>query len=461
MTQSIRRKQLNKMFRGCNKGFSMENARSERLVRGLRRWDLVALVINSIIGAGIFGLPARVFAIAGTYSLLAYVVSAAAIGLIILCFAEVGSRFNATGGPYLYARATFGPLVGFQVGWLLWVGRIAAFASLANLFVAYLAYFIPGIGDALWRSTALAAIVLTLAATNIGGVRLTTAVTNALTIGKLIPLCVLMVVGVFFIDPQRYSVTAPPSYASFSQAALLLVFTYMGFEGASIPTGEMRDPGRHLPFAMLVGMAVVTLVYISVQAVVIGTVPDLASSERPLADAGLHFLGPPGGSLIALGALVSIGGTLNALMFATPRLLFGMGENRQLPPVFLATHPRYRTPVLAILVTAGMTLMVALSSTFISALTISAIVRLLAYMSTCAALPVLRRNAKLTRAPFVIPGGAFVSVVAVILTVWLLSNSPWNEMRIATIALVVGLVLYIVSAYRLREAQPAAVPHGG
>ena len=428
------------------------------LARGLRRWDLVALVVNSIIGAGIFGLPATVFARAGTYSLLAYVVSAAAIALVIVCFAEVGSRFKATGGPYLYARETFGPLIGFQVGWLLWLGRIAGFAALVNLFVGYLDYFIPGIGHVVWRSAVIAAIIAALAAANVGGVRLSAAVTNILTIGKLIPLLLLIIVGAFFIDLHRYSFDASPSYGSLSEAALLLVFTFMGFEGASIPTGEMRDPARHLPFALLTGMVVVTVVYVSVQAVCIGTLPDLARSPRPLADAGLRFLGTPGASLIAVGALVSISGTLNALMFATPRLLFAMGENGQLPRLLCATHPRLRTPVPAILVTAAITLGLALSTTFISALTISTVVRLLAYTSTCAALPVLRRDPRSPRPSFVAPAGPLVSVVAVTLSVWLLSNTPASEMRVAGLAVLLGLVVYAIfgRGSRAPQAAPAA-----
>jgi amino acid transporter len=430
------------------------------LTRGLRRWDLVALVINSIIGAGIFGLPATAFARAGTYSLLAYVVAAAAIALVIVCFAEVGSRFKATGGPYLYARETFGPLIGFQVGWLLWLGRIAAFASLVNLFGGYLGYFIPDIGDVLWRSSVIAAIVAALAAANVGGVRLSAAVTNVLTIGKLIPLLLLIVVGAFFVDPQRYSFEAQPSYGAFSQAALLLAFTFMGFEGASIPTGEMRDPARHLPFALLTGMVAVTIVYVSVQAVCIGTLPDLARSQRPLADAGVRFLGTPGASLIAVGALVSISGTLNALMFATPRLLFAMGENGQLPRLLSATHPRVRTPVPAILLTAAITLGLALFTTFISALTISTVVRLLAYTSTCAALPVLRRDPKLPLPSFVVPGGALVSAIALILSVWLLSNSPASEMRVAGLAVLLGFVVYGICGRGSRAPQAAPAGSG-
>ena len=386
-------------------------------------------------------------------------VSAAAMVLVIVCFSEVGSRFKATGGPYLYARATFGPLIGFQVGWLLWLGRIASFASLANLFVGYLGYFVPRAAGAVSRSAVIVAIVSALAAANIGGIRLTASVTNVLTIGKLMPLCLLIVVGAFFVDPQAYALTAPLSYGTFSQAALLLAFTFMGFEGASIPTGEMRDPARNLPFALLVGVGVVTLVYVSVQTVCIGTLPDLAQSERPLADASRLFLGPWGASLIAVGALVSIGGTLNALMFATPRLLFAMGENGQLPRPLTRTHPRFRTPVLAILVTAVATLLLTLYSTFISALTISTIVRLLAYTSTCAALPVLRRRGGGAPPSFTVPAGPVVAILAVALSAWLISNSPWSEMRVAALAVILGLVFYVIFARKWREAAP--VPVGG
>jgi amino acid transporter len=286
-------------------------------------------------------------------------------------------------------------------------------------------------------------IVSTLALANIVGVRVTAAVTNALTVGKLIPLFLFIVVGLFFVDPQRYSLAPPLDYGSISQAALLLVFTYMGFEGAAIPTGEMRDPARHLPFALLIGLAVVVLVYLLVQTVCIGTLPDLARSERPLSDAGLRFLGAPGASLIAAGALVSMVGTLNALMFATPRLLFAMAENRQLPRIFSSTHTRFRTPIAAIVLTSMVTLSLALFSTFVSALTISAVVRLAAYATTCAALPVLRWKTGLPRAAFSVPAGPLISGVAVILSVWLLSNSPWSEMRLAGLAVVIGFVVYV------------------
>ena len=431
----------------------MEHTADAGLVRGLRRWDLVALVINSVIGAGIFGLPSRVYALAGTYSLLAYLVSAAAIVLIIICFAEVGSRFKATGGPYLYARMAFGPVIAFQVGWLLWLSRIAGFAAVCNLSIGYLAYFVPASAADLWRTLVIVGAVSSVTIANIIGIRVSAAVTNALAVGKLIPLLLIVVVGLFFVDPQRYSFASPPSHGSFSQAALLLVYAYVGFEGAVIPAGEMRDPGRHLPFALLTGIAVVTLLYVLVQTVCIGTLPQLASSDKPLSDASLRFLGAPGASLIAAGALVSISGAMNALMFATPRLLFAMAENRQLPRSFLMAYPRFHTPITAILVTALVMLVLTLFTTFISALMISAVIRLIAHATTCAALPVLRYNSGTPRPAFLAPAGPIISATALTLIVWLLANSTWGEASLVGVASVIGFVLYVPCALRKDASQ--------
>jgi amino acid transporter len=434
----------------------MNDAAGARLTRGLGRGDLVALVINSVVGAGIFGLPSQVYALAGTWSLAAYAVSAFAIGLIVLCFAQVGSRFGATGGPYLYTRVAFGPLIGFQVGWLMWIARIAGFASLTNLFVTYLAFFVPGADSDGWRAAVIVLVVSSLSIVNIAGVRTSATITNVLTAGKLIPLILLVAIGAFFVDPHRYSIAVAPSYGSFSQAALLLVFAYMGFEGAVIPTGEMRDPRRDVPFSLLAGMGVVAVLYVGVQAVCIGTLPDLAHAERPLSDAALRMFGPAGEWLVAAAALVSIGGILNAIVFATSRLLFAMAENGDFPRVLARTHARFRTPVAAIVVTTTVAGLVALFSTFISALTISTIVRLVAYMATCAALPALRRRPDVPPPAFSIRAEWLVSAGAIALGVWLVSNSPWREVRLAGVFVLVGVALYFACTRGRRGASPVA-----
>ena len=423
------------------------------LARDLRRWDLVALVINSVIGAGIFGLPSRVYALAGTYSLAAYLVSALAITLVVVCFAEVGSRFRKTGGPYLYARVAFGPLVGFQVGWLLWLARIAAFAALCNLALDYVAYFVPGVTSPVARVSLIVAIVAVLAAINVTGVRVTAGVTNILTIAKLVPLCLVAGAGLLFIDSQQFSFATPPGYGSFSQAALLVVFAYMGFEAVVIPTGEARDPARHLPFALLTGITVVATVYVLVQVVCIGTLPDLAGSARPLADVGRMIFGAPGASLLAAGAVVSIGGTMNAMMFASPRLLFAMAEHHDLPNWFGGVHARFRTPVAAIVVTAAAALGASLFSTFVSALAIAAVARLLAYVATCAGLLVLRRRLGVPPPAFVAPGGKLLPAGAVALSLWLLSSSTSREAVVVGLACLAGLLIYLPSTIRRGARQ--------
>ena len=220
----------------------MAETSSEGLVRGIRRWDLVAITINGIIGAGIFGLPAKVFSLIGSYSLLAFAACAVVVTLIILCFAEVGSRFDETGGPYLYAREAFGPTVAFEVGWLIWLARLTAFAANCNLLVSYLGYFWPGATTNLWRTAIIAAVVVFLTTINILGVRQAAITSDFFTVGKLIPMIVFVAVGLFFLNPHAYMLGARPAAGAFSQSVLLLIYAFTGFEMAAIPAGEVRNP---------------------------------------------------------------------------------------------------------------------------------------------------------------------------------------------------------------------------
>ena len=418
----------------------------EGLVRGIRRWDLVFLVLNAIIGAGIFGLPARVYGVIGTYSLLAYFACAVVVVLILLCFAEVSSRFRTTGGPYLYSYEAFGPAVGFEMGWLLWIARLTAFAALSNLWLDYLSFFIPGVNQGVARYVALTALVLAYTALNIRGVRNTTLFNDAITISKLIPLGLFALVGLFFIEPDRLAFGPAPAIGPFSSAVLLLVFAFSGFEMAVIPAGESQDPNKHAPFALLSGIAIVAVLYMLIQVVSIGTLPDLAASTRPLADAAQGMFGTAGAAFISLGALVSISGTLNVIVMVGPRLPFAMAERGQLPSVFADLHPRYHTPWVSILVSAVVMLVFTLQGSFISSLTISTMIRLITYAATCAAVPALRRKQFGEQGGFRAPGGTLTAVLAIACCVWLVlpPTSNWRDVRLTLIAAVVGLVLYFV-----------------
>ncbi len=210
-----------------------KQATATRLLRGIGRWDLVALVVNGVVGAGIFGLPSTLYGLVGSYSLLAFVVCALFTALLLLCFAEVASRFAQTGGPYLYARTALEPVWGFQIGWLMWLTRLTGFAALCNLLVGYGGYFFPEVSAGIWRAVTITTLVTVLASINVIGIRQTTLVSNLFTVGKLIPLLLLIGAGIFFIDPGNYSFAAPPNYSSFSTAVLLLVFAFSGFEVAT------------------------------------------------------------------------------------------------------------------------------------------------------------------------------------------------------------------------------------
>ena len=190
---------------------------SEGLTRGIRRWDLVAIAVNGIIGAGIFGLPAKVYGLIGSYSLIAFVVCALVVAMIILCFAEVGSRFEETGGPYVYAREAFGPTVAFEIGWLIWLARLTAFAANCNLLISYLGYFAPAATSPIWRAAIIVLVVAALTGVNVLGVRQAAIVSNCFTIGKLIPMLIFIAVGLFFLNPQAFTLGAAPTTGAFSQ----------------------------------------------------------------------------------------------------------------------------------------------------------------------------------------------------------------------------------------------------
>ncbi|HEX7294482.1 MAG TPA: amino acid permease [Pyrinomonadaceae bacterium] len=425
----------------------MPTSSEEGLIRGIRRWDLVAVTINAIIGAGVFGLPSRTYALIGTYSIIAFFACALIVALIILCFAEVGSRFDATGGPYLYAREAFGATVGFEVGWLIWLARVTAFAANTNLMIAYLGYFWSGATTPTWRVIIIVVFTTLLALINVVGVRQSAIVSNAFAIGKLVPILIFIGAGMFFLNPQSFSHGTTPTSANFSTSVLLLVYAFTGFETATVPAGEMRDPQRNLPRALLIAIAIVAVVYILVQVVCVGTLPGLAQSSRPLADSAALFLGTAGASIISAGAIISISGNLNIVLLGGSRLPFAMAEQNHLPAFLGAVHKRFATPYISILLTSAVMLVLTLQTSFLAALTVSTLARLVTYGATCAALPVYRRRQDAPPAAFRIPGGPLIAVLSLGLVVWLLANSSLQEAKAAVIAAGAGLLIFLI--YRL------------
>lgn len=430
-----------------------------KLVRGIGRWDLVAIAINTIIGTGIFILPARAAGLIGDFSLVAIIACAIIVGLIVLCFAEVSSRFDSTGGMYLYAKEAFGPLVGFETGWLYWIVRVATYAANCNAFLIYLGFFYPAANEGWLRIILICLIVIPMTVINLIGVRQSTMLTNIFTVGKIVPLLVFVLIGVFFIEPSNFTFAKSPTYTDFSAAVLFLIYAYVGFEAAVIPAGESKDPKKDLPFALFVALGFCTIMYVLIQAVAIGTLPELATSKTPLADAAATFMGGFGAAFIAIGALVSILGNLNGGFLAASRLPFAMAEQNELPRSLALVHARFKTPHVSILITAAVILALTIYSSFFTAVTIATVTRLLVYATTCLALPVFRKREGMPDAKFTAPFGIAACVLSLGLIVWLLTQVDFSKeglpIVIAAAVGLVGFLSYLAMRARSEKTSPS------
>jgi APA family basic amino acid/polyamine antiporter len=414
----------------------------QELIRAIGRWSLVALVVNSIIGSGVFKLPSDVAALIGNYSPYAVLAAGAGMSVIIGCFAEVASRFQQAGGPYLYARVAFGRLMGIQTAWMLWLGQVAAPAANANLFVIYLGEFFPHAEDPIPRALILTALVGLLTLINILGVRAGAQVSNLFTAAKLVPLFAVIVLGLFVLHNHHWTIATPPiaspGTSQWLKAMLLLVFAYGGFETALAPMSEAKNPRRDAPFALFTALLLCTVLYALIQWVVVGVLPNAGHSQRPLADVARIAVGPVGAALVAIGALISFYGYLSAKILAMPRVPFALAEQGDLPKAFAAVHRRFHTPYVSILVFAVLVWGLALIGDFKWNVTLSAVARLLYYGVGCAALPILRRkNPEGAGAMFHLPAGNFFAVLGVILCVILVTRVDFGQslILIATIAM--------------------------
>ena len=370
--------------------------RSHGLVRTIGRWSLTALMVNSIIGVSIFRLPSLLAEKIGAYSPLSCLAAGAGILIIAGCIAEVSSRYEETGGLYLYARDALGRFAGLLVAWLTWLTRIAAPAAAANLFCTYAAQFFPVLGTRTGELAVLVVLIGQLAVVNYLGVKTGEQVSNFFTVVKVGFLLLFVIAGLIalIVRPEiRVGLVWPAASArSWFDAMLLLVYAYGGFEGALSVGGESTNPKRDTPIALLTALALIALIYTAVQVITLKTLPDAAGSLKPLADASQRFLGPAGAIAIAAAALVSAYGYLSANLLHAPRLTFALAEGGDFPSFFGAIHPRYRTPYVSIVVYAALVFLFAALGTFQWNAVLSAVSRLTVYGAMAVAVPILRRR---------------------------------------------------------------------
>jgi basic amino acid/polyamine antiporter, APA family len=421
------------------------------LVRALGVRALAANIVNTIVGSGIFVLPAVVAAILGPAALIAYLVCAALVALFGLCFAEVGSRVHVSGGAYAYVEAAFGPYVGFSAGLLLGCAEMAASAAVATIFVGSLLALLPGGGGAALRMILLILLYAALAIVNVRGVRTGARLMELITAAKLVPLVLLVFAGMFVLHPAYLKWSGVPPLADIGRASLVLMFAFTGVEGPLTSSGEVSNPARTVPRAVLLGLSTVALLYAGLQVVSQGVLgPTLATiTDAPLGAVAEHALGGPGRTLIILAAIVSALGYVSGDMLATPRLLFAFARDGLLPARLGAVHARFRTPHVAIIAYAATACAVALSGSFRVLAVLSAVGILLVDLACCLAVLKLRRDdvravgdERVRRAPFRVAGGPIVPLLACAVVVWLLTSARAVEFLAAAGVVIAAAVLY-------------------
>lgn len=414
----------------------MSNEPKHNLMRAIGRWSLAALMVNTMLGASIFGLPSVIAGLLGRLSPVAYLVAGAGVAFIVACLAEVASQFREAGGPYLYARAAFGQFVAIQVGWLTWLTRIAASAAVANLFVSYLSEFVPVVNGELLRALVLVILIVFLAAINYRGVSAGNRLSIFLTITKVSLILLFVIAGLTALLLHPWIRVAPPDFSpsagNWFEAVILMVYAFGGFEAALLVTGEARNPRKDVPVALMAALSAITVLYVALQYIVIHTLPNAGASVKPAVDSARFFLGPIGALLVAAGTLVSTYGYLSANMLHTPRLTYAMGQSGDFPKLFGAIHPRFRTPHISIVIFAVIVLAFSIWGDFKWSATLSAVSRLFIYGSVAAALPALRKKWPETDA-FRLPAGMLFAGVALLFTVVLVTRMHRRELIVMVI----------------------------
>ncbi len=418
---------------------------SERaLVRAVGPLTLAAGIVNITVGGGIFRLPAAVAASLGPAAPLAYVVCAVAMGLIVLCFAEAGSRVAMTGGPYAYVEVAFGPFVGFLAGVLLWLVGTFALAAVATLLADAVGGLVPALASPLARGGTMAVAFVALAWVNVLGVRQGARLNLVMTIAKLLPLLLVAVVGAFAVRAEHLAIGTLPAAGDVSRTAIVLIFAFAGVESALVPSGEVREPARTVPRAIALAMVGVTALYLALQLVAQGVLgPALATSTTPLADVAGAVLGPWGRTLLLVGAAISMLGYVGGMTLAVPRALYAFARDGLLPRALATVHAAHRTPYVAIVVQALVCWVLAASGQFERLALLANVSTLVLYAACCGAAWQLRRaDVRAGGVPFRVPLAGVVPALAILVIAALLTSVTRGEWLVVAGALVVATAVY-------------------
>jgi amino acid transporter len=429
------------------------------LIRSIGRWTVTALVVNSIVGASIFGLPSELTRLLGRASPIAMLVAAAIISIIIACMAEVASQFTETGGPYLYVRTAFGRFAGLQVGWFWILASIGGGAGCANLFVQYLGSIWHPATQAGVRIAVITILIAVPVVANYFGVRNGASLSNTLTIAKLLPLVLLIILGLihFSRQPQLISVVefTHPGSAAWIQALLLLIFAYSGFENTMAPGAEVKDPRRTMPFALWTGIVACAALYALVQFVAVATI-GTKPSEYPLADTASVLLSH-GGLFVALAVMVSTYGWLAGDILLSPRIVYSFAETGDAPQFLAKIHSGFHTPALALFAYAALTWILAITGTFLWVAATAAASSLVLYSGVCASLIRLRKMNP-NKDAFRVPFGPVLAIVAICISLALVTALELRQVLLMSVTAVLATANWWWAKHR--EEQQRRAPTG-
>ena len=423
------------------------------LRRAISKTGYSAMTLNGVIGAGIFGLPAVAAAKTGAFSPWLFVIAGLLIFSVVLSFARASSMFRHTGGPVLYASHAFGPFAGFQVGWLTYLGRFTAMGANANLLVVYASWFWAPLGDEPNRSIVMSAFIMGLTWLNVRGVRNSIGIIYVFTILKLLPISLLVLFGLGHIDLNMLGGAELPEFGDMSEAVLIVLYAYVGFEGTVVAAGEGLSPRRDMPRAMINTVLFTGLIYVLVQMVAVSSLVDLATSSTALTDVAVVVFGPAGAALLTFGAVFSIGGNLQSTYLSAPRITFALAHSGSLPAWLARVHPGYQTPHVSLWVYGVLCLALAVSGSFVKLAVMSTLARLLTYIICIAALPRLEKSTESIEDQFKLPGGLLIPGIAMLLCLWLISYASIQAWLTCLAFMALGSVLYGLSRHLFRKSS--------
>ena len=415
----------------------------EKLPRNLGLWGIWMLVVNGLIGAGIFGLPSGAAALAGEYSVLVYAFCALLILPIILCFAELGSYFRGTGGPIRYGTLAFGSFVGFQGGWLYYLARLISFSANTVLLTDSIAYFIDGAGTGTGRIISLAVICVGLSVINVLGSIESIRSMTLFTVIKFAVLILLPLGGFILLGSEvipSFESPIPPT-EDLGAAALLLIYAFVGFEGAVVPAGEAKRPERDMPLGLLLGLAVVAVLYMVIQLVSQAALPDLANSKTPLLDVSASLFGPVGAIVLMIGVAASVLANLVSSMFSATRVTYALSLEKSLPRWFGEVHSRFLTPANSVVFFGVAAFLLAAFGSFTVLAAMTVLSRLFLYGMSCAAIPRLRPQFN-GEGRFILKGGYAIPVLGIGACLWLMLQVSSQSIWMTAIFVGIGSLLF-------------------